>query len=80
MLGVSYYDDTHAVIGVYALIWRYPRKVKMETVIHFLTEPDHLMFLAATVTMLLGKTDRRWLAVFFVAGLTWVVASHLILG
>ena len=52
----------------------------MESVIHFFTEADHLMFLAATVAMLLGKTDRRWLAVFFVAGLTWVVASHLILG
>jgi hypothetical protein len=52
----------------------------MDTVIHFLTEPDHLMFLAAVAVMWVGKTERRWLAVFAVAGLTWVIASHIILG
>lgn len=52
----------------------------METVIHFLTEPDHLMFLAALAVMWVGKTDRRWLAVFGIGGLVWVIASHIILG
>ena len=52
----------------------------METVIHFLTEPDHLMFLAALAVMLVGKTDRRWLAVFTAGGLAWVIASHILIG
>jgi hypothetical protein len=80
MLGVSYYDNTHAVIGVYALSWRYLRKVKMETVIHFLTEADHLMFLAAVAVMWVGKTNRRWFALFASAGLAWVVLSHIFIG
>jgi hypothetical protein len=52
----------------------------MDTVIHFVTEPDHLMFLAALAAMVLGKTNRRWLAVFATAGLTWVVLSHIFIG
>ena len=52
----------------------------METVIHFFTEPDHLMYLAALAVMWIGKTDRRWLAVFAGAGLTWVVLSHIFIG
>ena len=52
----------------------------MDTVIHFVTEPDHLMFLAASVVMWLGNTDRNWFTVFAVAGLTWVIGSHILIG
>ena len=52
----------------------------MDTVIHFLTEPDHLMFLGATVVMWLGKTNPRWFSLFAISGLIWVVGSHIILG
>jgi len=52
----------------------------METVIHFLTEPDHLMFLAAVAVMWVGKTNRRWFALFASAGLAWVVLSHIFIG
>jgi hypothetical protein len=52
----------------------------LDTVIHFLTEPDHLMFLAALAVMLVGKTDRRWFALFASAGLAWVVLSHIFIG
>ena len=52
----------------------------MDTVIHFLTEPDHLMFLAALAVMWVGKTDRRWLAVFATAGFIWIFLSHVLIG
>jgi hypothetical protein len=52
----------------------------MKEILHFVTEPDHLMYLAALAVMWVGKTDRRWLAVFGVSGLVWVVASHIIIG
>ena len=52
----------------------------MDTVIHFLTEPDHLMFLGALVAMWLGDTDKKWFTVFAVAGLTWVIGSHILIG
>jgi hypothetical protein len=52
----------------------------MNTVIHLLTEPDHLMYLAAVAVMWIGKTDRRWFWLFTSAGLTWVVLSHIFIG
>ena len=52
----------------------------METVIHFFTEPDHLMYLAAVAVMWIGKTDRRWFWLFTSAGLIWVVLSHIFIG
>jgi hypothetical protein len=52
----------------------------METVIHLFTEADHLMFLAAVAVMWVGKTNRRWFALFASAGLAWVVLSHIFIG
>lgn len=48
----------------------------MDTVVHFFTEPDHLMFFSALAVMWIGKTDRRWITVFTVAGLAWIIGSH----
>jgi hypothetical protein len=52
----------------------------MQSVIHFFTEADHLMFLAALAVMLFGRTDRRWLAVFSVGGVVWISLSHWLMG
>lgn len=46
------------------------------TIEHFFTEPDHIVFLAALAVMWIGKLDPRWIAVWSVAGLAWIIGSH----
>ena len=54
--------------------------IRMDTILHFITEPDHVIFAAAVAVMLLGKTDKRWFWAFTMSGLAWVVLSHIFMG
>jgi hypothetical protein len=52
----------------------------MDTIIHILTEPDHVIYAAAVAVMLLGKTNKRWFWAFTIPATAWVVLSHIFLG
>lgn len=52
----------------------------MDAVIHFVTEPDHVIFAAAVAVMAIGKTNKRWFWAFTSTGLAWVILSHIFIG
>ena len=52
----------------------------METILHFITEPDHIIYAVAVAVMALGKTNKRWFWAFTLSGLAWVVLSHIFIG
>jgi hypothetical protein len=52
----------------------------MDTILHFVTEPDHIIYAVAVAVMAVGKTDKRWFWAFTLSGAAWVVLSHMFIG
>lgn len=52
----------------------------MDTVIHLVTEPDHVMWMLGLAALLIGKADRWVTAIYAVVGLAIIVGHAVITG
>jgi hypothetical protein len=52
----------------------------LDTIIHFITEPDHIIYAIAVAVMAFGRTDKRLFWAFTISGMAWVILSHIFIG
>ena len=52
----------------------------MDTLIHLVTEPDHLMWFFGLAALIIGKADRWVTGIFAVVGLVLIISHAVITG
>ena len=56
------------------------RKDKVDTVIHLVTEPDHVMWMLGLAALLIGRADRWITGIFAVTGLAIIIGHAVVTG
>lgn len=52
----------------------------MDTVLHLITEPDHIMWMLGLAALLIGKADRWVTGIFAVTGLAIIIGHAVVTG